>query len=101
MDDVHRRSIIDATSTPSAKSYSAKRTIIDGDVLRSHSQGANPAETPIKLVAKFELVINLNAARVFWPDDRGGTCRSGRRGHPMRAPPVGLHSSEKRSSTTG
>ena len=42
-----------------------------------------------------------DAARVFWPDDRGGTCRSRRRGHPVRAPPVGLRSSEKRSSTAG
>ena len=37
-------------------------------------------DTPIELVAKFELVINLNAARVFLLDDRGGTCRSRRRG---------------------
>ena len=36
-----------------------------GPLLRSHSQGANPADTPIELVAKFELVINLKAARVF------------------------------------
>ena len=36
-----------------------------GPLLRSHSQGVNPADTPIELVAKFELVINLKAARVF------------------------------------
>ena len=34
-------------------------------LLRSHSQRANPADTPIELVVKFELVINLKAARVF------------------------------------
>ena len=35
--------------------------------IRSHSQGGNPADTLIELVAKFELVINLKDDGAFGP----------------------------------
>ena len=65
MDEVHRRSIIDATSTPSATS---RRSTSSAHVVDREAPMPQLVEhdTPIELVAKFELVINLNAAGVFF-----------------------------------
>ena len=66
MDEVHRRSIIDATSTPSATSRrSSSAHVVDREAPMPQLRQLVKHDTPIELVAKFELVINLNAARVF------------------------------------
>ena len=64
MDEVHRRSIIDVTSTPSATS---RRSTPSAHVVDREAPMPQLRQlTPIELVAKFELVINLKAARVFF-----------------------------------
>ena len=68
MDEVHRRSIIDATSTPSATSRRSTPSahVVDREAPMPQLRQLVEHDTPIELVAKFELVINLNAARVFF-----------------------------------